>query len=149
MTRRIPVLLLALALASPVGAFAQAGTPDLRAQVVKLGEAWQAAFNAGDANALAALYTQDARLLPPGSEPLSGPVAIKGYFASQVGAGTKFALTSTEVMGFGDFAFETGQWVATGADGRHLDHGTYATLFQKVGGAWKLHRDTWNSSMAR
>lgn len=149
MTRRIPVLLVALALALPVGAFAQPGTPDLRAQVGKVGEAWQAAFNAGDANALAALYTQDARLLPPGSEPVSGPVAIKAYFASQMAGGAKFALTPAEVVGFGDFAFETGQWVATGADGRHLDHGTYATLYQRAGGAWKLHRDTWNSSMSR
>lgn len=148
MTRRIAVLLVALALASPVQAVAQGGTPDIKGQLGKVGEAWQAAFNAGDAAAMAALYTTDARLMPPGSEPVSGTAAIRGYFASQMTGGAKFALTPGEAMGFGDFAFESGKWVATGADGKHLDHGTYVSLFRKVDGAWKLHRDTWNSSMA-
>jgi uncharacterized protein (TIGR02246 family) len=149
MTRRIAVFLVALALASPVQAFAQGGTPDLRAQIAKVGEAWQAAFNAGNADALTALYTADARLLPPSSEPVAGGAAIKAYFTAQMAGGPKFALTQAEVMGFGDFAFESGKWVATAADGKHLDHGSYVTLFRKVDGAWKLHRDTWNSSMAQ
>jgi ketosteroid isomerase-like protein len=52
------------------------------------------------------------------------------------------------VTGFGDFALETGGWVANSADGKHLDHGPYMTLYKKVGGGWKIYRDTWNSSMA-
>ena len=148
MTRRIALFLVALALASPLQAVAQGGT-DLRAQIVKVGEAWQAAFNAGDAAALTALYTADARLLPPGSEPVAGSAAIKAYFTSQMAGGAKFTLTQSEVMPAGDYAFESGKWVATAADGKHLDHGSYVTLFRKVDGAWKLHRDTWNSSMAQ
>ena len=37
--------------------------------------------------------------------------------------------------------------MANVADGKHLDHGTYMTLYKKVDGAWKIYRDTWNSSM--
>jgi ketosteroid isomerase-like protein len=37
--------------------------------------------------------------------------------------------------------------VATSADGKHLDHGPYMTLYKKEGGGWKLYRDTWNSAM--
>ena len=74
MTRRIAVGLVALALALPLPAFAQAG--DLHAQIGKMDQAWQKAYNAGDAAALAALYTKDAKLMPPGVEPASGSAAL-------------------------------------------------------------------------
>ena len=50
-------------------------------------------------------------------------------------------------MARGDSAVETGGWVAQTKDGKHLDHGTYMTLYKKVRGTWKIYRDTWNSSM--
>ena len=37
-----------------------------RATIEKLNEVWMAAFNKGDAAAVAALYTEDAYVLPPG-----------------------------------------------------------------------------------
>jgi uncharacterized protein (TIGR02246 family) len=145
MTPRIAAGLLALALAVPLPAFAQAG--DLRAQIGKMDQAWQAAYNAGDAAALAALYTQDAKLMAPGAEPVSGRSAIQALFTADIAKGAKNTLTSGDVTGFGDFALETGGWVAKAADGKHLDHGTYMTFYKKVDGGWKIYRDTWNSSM--
>ena len=147
MTRRIAVGLVALALALPLPALAQAG--DLRAQIGKIDQAWQTAYNAGDAGALTALYTPDAKVMAPGSEPVSGAAGIKALFAADIAKGAKNTLTFGDVTGFGDFALETGGWVAKGADGKHLDHGTYMTLYKKVGGGWKIYRDTWNSSMAK
>jgi uncharacterized protein (TIGR02246 family) len=144
MNRRIAAGLVALALMSPLPAFAQA---DLRAEIGKMSQAWQTAYNAGDAAALTALYTSDAKVMPPGTEPVSGSAAIQAFFTKDIAGGAKNALTSQDVTGSGDFALETGGWVATGKDGKHLDHGTYMTLYKKVGGAWKIYRDTWNSSM--
>ena len=148
MTRRYAMGLVALALALPLPAFAQAGAGDLRAQIEKMDQAWQTAYNAGDAAALAALYTKDAKLMAPGAEPASGTAAIQAFFAKDVAQGAKNTLTQGDVTGFGDFALETGGWVANSADGKHLDHGPYMTLYKKVGGGWKIYRDTWNSSMA-
>ena len=145
MTRRIAVGLVALALALPLPAFAQTG--DVRAQIEKVGKAWEKAYNAGDAAGLAALYTKDAQVMAPGGEPASGTKAIKDLFAADMAGGVKNALTTTDVTGFGDYALETGKYVATSADGKHLDHGPYMTLYKKEGGSWKLYRDTWNSSM--
>ena len=149
MTRRIAVGLVALALALPLPAFAQAGAADLRAQIGKMDQAWQKAYNAGDAAALTALYTKDAKVMAPGGEPASGPAAIQAFFTKDVAQGAKNTLTQGDVVGFGDFALETGSWVANAADGKHVDHGPFMTLYKKVDGGWKIYRDTWNSSMAQ
>jgi uncharacterized protein (TIGR02246 family) len=138
--------LLALALALPLPVFAQAGG-DLRAQIGKMDQAWDKAYNAGDAAAVTALYTKDAKILAPGAEPVSGTAAIQAFFTADIAQGAKNTLTQGDVVGFGNYALETGGWVATDADGKHLDHGPFMTLYKKVDGGWKIYRDTWNSSM--
>ena len=147
MTRRIAVGLVALALALPLPVLAQGGEADLRAQIEKMDRAWEKAYNAGDAAALTALYTKDAKVMAPGAEMASGTNAIQKLFAADVAQGAKNTLTLGDVVGFGDYALETGTFVATSAEGKHLDHGSFMTLLKKVDGGWKIHRDTWNSSM--
>jgi uncharacterized protein (TIGR02246 family) len=148
MTRRIALALVALTLAMTLPAMAQNGGGDLRAEIGKLDQAWQKAYNAGDAAALTALYTKDAQVMAPGAETASGSSAIQAYFTADMKAGAKNALTLEDVVGFGDYALETGKYVATSAEGKHLDHGKFMTLYKKTGGGWKISRDTWNSSMA-
>jgi uncharacterized protein (TIGR02246 family) len=145
MTRTFAVGLVALALALPLPAFAQAG--DVRPQIEKVSKAWEKAYNAGDAAGVAALYTKDAKVMAPGAEAASGTKAIQALFAADMSGGVKNTLTTEDIVGLGDYALETGKWVATSADGKHLDHGPYMTLYKKEGGAWKLYRDTWNSAM--
>jgi uncharacterized protein (TIGR02246 family) len=138
--------LLALVLAVSLPAFAQTG--DLRAEIGKMSKAWEKAYNAGDAAALAALYDKDAMVLPPNADPASGSGAIRKYFDADVKAGAKDALTTDDVVGSGDNAVETGKYVVTTADGKHLDHGKYVTVYKKADGGWKIYRDIWNSNMA-
>ena len=149
MTRPFAVGLVALALALPLPAFAQAGGGDLSAQIAKVDQAWEKAYNAGDAAALTALYTKDAKVMPPGADPASGTKAIQAMFTADVAGGAKNALTQKDVTGFGDYALETGSYVATSKDGKHLDHGSFMTFLKKEGGGWKIYRDTWNSSMPK
>ncbi len=147
MTRAFAVGVVALALTLPLPAFAQTGEADLRAQIDKVDRAWEKANNAGDAAALTALYTKDATVMPPGADPVSGTKAIQAMFTADVAQGAQMALTQKDVTGFGDYALETGSFVATSKDGKHLDHGSFMTLLKKEAGGWKIHRDTWNSSM--
>ena len=63
-------------------------------------------------------------------------------------SGAKNELTTEDVTAAGDYAVETGKWVATSADGKHLDHGKYVTVYKKADGGWKIYRDIWNSNMA-
>ena len=150
MTHRFAVRFVALALALPISAMAQAGSTDLRTQLAKLDQAWQTAYNAGDAAAVAALYTEDAKVIPPGHAAVSGRAAIQAFFAEDIATaqGAKNALTTEEAFGGGDVAIAVGGWVATKADGTHADHGMYVTVYKQVDGGWKIYRDTWNSSMA-
>jgi uncharacterized protein (TIGR02246 family) len=149
MTRPFAVGLVALALALPLTASAQTGDADLRAQIEKVDRAWEKANNAGDAAALTALYTKDAKVMPPGADPVSGTKAIQAMFTADVAQGAKMALTQKDVTGFGDYALETGSFVATSKDGKHLDHGSFMTFLKKMDGGWKIYRDTWNSSMPK
>jgi len=147
MSRRIAMGLAALALAFPLPASAQAATADLQAQLAKISQAWQSAYNAGDAAAIAALYAEDAKVMAPGAAAASGRAAIQALFAEDMKRGSKNAITTVEAFGGGDYAVEVGGWVETGADGSHKDHGSYVTVYKKVGNDWKIYRDTWNSSM--
>ena len=147
MTRHLALAFVALALTVPGPVVAQAGGGNLRAEIGKRDQAWEKAYNAGDAAALTALYTKDAQVLPPGAETASGSDAIHTYFTADVKGGAKNALTLEDVVGFGDYALETGKYVATSAEGKHLDHGKFMTLYKKTDGGWKILRDTWNSSM--
>ena len=145
MIRPFVVGLVAMALALPLPALAQGA--DLRAEAEQMDRAWEKAYNAGDAAAVTALYTKDAKVMAPGAEAASGTKAIQALFEAAVAQGAKNTLTQEDVVGFGEYALETGKYVATSADGKHLDHGSFMTLLKKVDGGWKIHRDTWNSSM--
>jgi uncharacterized protein (TIGR02246 family) len=147
MMHRIAMALLALVLAVSPAALAQGGG-DVRAEVGKMSKAWEKAYNAGDAAGLAALYGKDAMVMPPNAEPASGSAAIRKFFDGDVKSGAKMALTVDDVSSFGESAVETGKWEATSADGKHLDHGKYVTVYKKSDGGWKIYRDIWNSNMA-
>ena len=62
---------------------------DLRAQIEKVDRAWEKANNAGDAAALTALYTKDAKIMPPGADPVSGTKAIQAMFTADVAQGAQ------------------------------------------------------------
>ncbi|HET7600663.1 MAG TPA: SgcJ/EcaC family oxidoreductase [Gemmatimonadales bacterium] len=147
MIRRIALGLVVLALAFPLPGAAQSG--DLRGQIAKMSQAWQTAYNKGDAAALAALYTEDATVMAPGAEPASGHAAIQSLFAADIAKGAKNTLTLADANGSGDYAVETGKWEAKSTGGKHLDHGSYMTFYKKTAGGWKIYRDIWNSSMGK
>src|SRR4029078_13119538 len=100
----------------------------LRAQIEKVGRAWDKAYNAGDAAAVAALYTKDAQVMAPGADAASGTKAIQALFAADMAGGVKNTLTTGEVVGVGDHAVEKGKGVFTSAEGKHLEHGPHMTL---------------------
>lgn len=135
------------AVSSPVAAQGASGTE----AAIRAGtEAWKAAWNAGDAAALASLYAEDATVMAPGQEPAVGRAAIEAGMGSALEAvpGGQMELETLEVMVNDDMAVEIGRFVFSGADGSHVDHGPYVAVWKQVDGKWLLYRDIWNSSMA-
>jgi uncharacterized protein (TIGR02246 family) len=115
--------------------------------------AWAAAYNAGDADKLAAMYWEDAVLQPPGAPAASGRAAIREFFAGDTaatrGAGLTMNIPAAGAVDVsGDLAYEAGTYTVTDASGAIVDAGKYIGVFQKRDGKWLYIRDTWNSDMA-
>ena len=145
MHKAVMVLSAAL-LALPATALAQHG--DAAEAIDAISAKWQAAYDAGDGAAIAALYSKDAVLHPPNSAPVHGAEAIEAFWSAATGTGGTTELTTEEVYSMGDTAVEIGMYAGTNADGSHSDHGHFTVIYQKMDGKWMMLRDMWNSDMS-
>jgi uncharacterized protein (TIGR02246 family) len=108
--------------------------------------AFAAAFLRGDAEAVAELYTEDAKLIPPGSEVVAGRSAIAAFWKGAIDAGVKeLALETGEVESAGELAYEVGTVRLVAKDGQ-VSRDRYLVVWKHQDGRWQLHRDIWNSS---
>ena len=117
---------------------------------LKFGEA----VRKGDAAAIAALYSEDATILPPDSTMIKGRQAIQASWNGSLQMGIKDAvLTTVDVFGAGDYAYEIGKVLLTvqpsGQAAMQLE-GKYVVVWKKAAsGSWQLHVDIWNSLPAK
>jgi uncharacterized protein (TIGR02246 family) len=137
-----------VALLTSATGISQAASPDeaaIRAQTT----AWEKAFSAGDAKALAALYAEDAVLAPPGAPSVSGRAAIQEFFTKDVAAakaaGAVFTLNpKTDVGVSGNMGWESGTYKVT-VKGAVVETGKFLSVSRKKDGKWLYLRDTWNA----
>jgi uncharacterized protein (TIGR02246 family) len=96
------------------------------------------AFNAGDARAIAALYTEDAEIIDEFEEKIQGRPSIQEFysaiFAERKGVTIEIALESLRFLG-PDAAHETGQTRVKPAGGEPATVRDYTVLYVKQGGA--------------
>lgn len=122
-----------------------AGAEPVREAVEAGNRAFAAAFGTGDAAAVAALYTEEAVLVPPGAPLVTGRPAIAAFWQGAMDAGTKaVALTTAEVESAGDLAYELGTAKLSAGDGS-VSEARYIVVWKRVAGRWYLHRDVWNA----
>jgi uncharacterized protein (TIGR02246 family) len=119
-----------------------------KATIVKLNDAWAAAFNKGDASAVAAMYTEDAFVLPPGAEMVKGRAAIEAFWRQPAQQMGDAKLTTVDVLPLGPRAAREIGTVSLKSKSQPPQEITakYAVVWRKVGGRWKLATDIWNTS---
>ncbi|APO79868.1 NTF2 domain-containing protein (plasmid) [Rhizobium etli 8C-3] len=110
---------------------------------------WNQAFNSGDSASIAALYTEDATVLPHTHAIVKGQAAISDFWAGMISAGVKdHGIELLEAHDGGDIAYSSGKWWASGLgeDGKEQRYeGTIVTIFRKQrDGSWKTCLHTWN-----
>jgi uncharacterized protein (TIGR02246 family) len=137
---RVVVIIVCLSLSAP--ALAQN-----KATIEKLNDAWTAAFNKGDAAAVAALYTEDAYVLPPGSAMVKGRAAIEGFWRQAAQQMSDAKLTTVDVLPLGrSAAREIGTvTLKTKSQPPQEVVGKYVVVWRKIGRDWKLATDIWNT----
>jgi uncharacterized protein (TIGR02246 family) len=134
-------------LAASVGLVQAAGEDEaaIRAQTT----GWVKAYNGGDAKAIAALYAEDAMLMPPGASIVKGSAAILAFatkdIAGSKAAGAVFVVDpKTDVGVSGAMGWESGTYKVT-IKGAVVETGKFLSVSRKVDGKWLYVRDTWNA----
>ena len=104
-------------------------------------KAWNEALNAGDIESIVAMYTEDARILPPNAEIAQGHDAVRKIFGSMIDAGLGGTLATMEATEAGDIGYRVGTYVLETADGTVVDKGKYIETWRLVDGSWKISND--------
>ena len=126
------------------------GSPALaqnKATIEKLNDVWTEAFNKGDAPAVAALYTEDAYVLPPGSPMVKGRAAIETFWRQAAQQMSNAKLTTVDVLPLGrSAAREIGTvTLKTKSQPPQEIVGKYVVVWRRIGRDWKLATDIWNT----
>lgn len=128
--------------------FAVSASAQTKGTIQQLNDKWDAAFNKGDAAALSAMYAEDAYVLPPGHEMITGRSAIEAFWrqaAQQVGDAK---LVTLDVLPLGPGAArEIGTvTLETKARPPRQTVGKYVVVWRRIGGRWLLATDIWNAN---
>ncbi len=100
----------------------------------------------GNAGAVGELYTDNAKFMPPNGDSVVGPESIVAFLQAMLDDGiSSLELETVELEEHGDTAIEEGRYKLGTADGP-ADVGKYIVIWKNEDGAWKLHKDIFNSN---
>ncbi len=106
---------------------------------------YQSAYNRQDSSALAALYAEDAILLPPDCPMIRGRQAIERFWRQSIRSGLRLRILTSGVSS--DVAFVVGTYFfargGVGGKGGKFTMG----LKREPNGSWRIASDMWNQEM--
>jgi|SRR5579859_3697335 len=150
--RRLSQAFITAACFAMLTACAAGGQPDARAvkmaqeDIGQLHAQYLKAFNAMDAKALAATYTDDAIFMPPNDPPVKTSIAIETYARQHlVPPLSGLLVNAAETEAVGDWAYSYGYYTLLGANGSVIDRGKFLQVIKHTDAGWKIHRDIYNS----
>jgi ketosteroid isomerase-like protein len=139
------LLAAAVAVASLTACAPQGAQPS--AELAALAERWEQSFNAGDLDALAALYTADCRLMAPNAEMAQGGEAVRAGFGAMREAGLTVDLETLDATAAGDLGYRVTTYAVSAPDGTVIDRGKAVELWRKTAAGWQIASDIWNSDL--
>jgi uncharacterized protein (TIGR02246 family) len=156
-------VVLALGLGVVAGCAPKAETPEqanqrmateaaaARTAIEASNQRFMAFLNAGQGDSLAALYTENGRMMGPNATAYVGRAAIAGSVNGMAGMKPALVLTVEDVAVNGPLAIERGAYKFTftppGATAPMTDTGKYLVHWHMVDGKWMEVDDIWNSDL--
>ena len=120
--------------------------------IARVNKKFEEMVSIGSAEGVAELYSEDAIVLPPDAKIVRGREAITklfgGLFESMGLKSVQLETRDLQIAGDEETAYEVGeatlQLEKDGASATAV--AKYVVVWIKIDGAWRLHRDIWNSN---
>ena len=101
----------------------------------------------GDQAVIDAMFTEDAKSLPPESEPVIGRAAISKLTADYIAFGVaEFSEETTDFYGNEELLIDQGNYVIVYGKDRTTEKGEYLNVWKQEGGTWKIYTNVWNTN---
>jgi uncharacterized protein (TIGR02246 family) len=133
------------------GQAAAQGADAASAAIKQVADNYVKATSAGDAKAVAALYTEDAVEMPPNQPIIKGRAAIQAYYEKLFSSMkvSNFTLTHVESHATGDRGYDVGTYQQSMAQPSAAtptsDTGKYVVILKRTAGVWKVAYAIYNS----
>lgn len=101
----------------------------------------------GDNATIDTMFTRDAKVLPPGADPVIGRAAIAELTSRYIAAGvTEFREETTDFYGNEEILIDQGDYVMVYGKEKTLERGKYLNVWKKEDGTWKIYSNIWNTN---
>jgi len=110
---------------------------------------WLKAFNGGDAAGVVAVYREDARMLPPNAEIISGRADLEAFCKEFIQTGAQLTFETLTVHESPDLCASVGTYVMTFPAGSGVpnDHGKFVEVWVRENNTWSIADDIFNSDL--
>ena len=138
-------------LGMPTDREATPDTSDARSRIMATSREFSARYERGDAAGMAALYTPDGVILPPGRNASSGVRALTAYWTLAPGTRVlEHRATPDSIVVAGSVAYDWGTFRVRTQDSTGTTRegfGKYVIVWRESPpGTWRMHLDIWNAS---
>lgn len=136
---------------SSTGAVASATTAAADVAAIRAADsAWFEAYNRHDAEAVTALYANDAVVSMPGMPAARGQAAIREAYQKDIQASVRGGYTfnegaNGEFGASGDLGWTWNTFTVTDSSGKTVDTGKFVSVWARREGKWVIIHDIWNS----
>ncbi len=104
--------------------------------------ALQLGFNNRNPSAVAAMYTRDAQLLPPGAPIIRGQDAIRKHYAAEMtGDSLPPQIVTADTVAAGDWGWRAGTWRISSLP---PVSGKFVEVWRRSPEGWRIYRDIYN-----